>query len=43
MTTSSITEYRAHGAIILERLSGTTVPVGLKAYIATFKKAHGDY
>ena len=43
MTTSNITEYRAQGAIILERLSGLTVPVGLKAHIATFKKAHGDY
>ena len=43
MTTSSITEYRVQGAIVLERLSGTTVPIGLKAYIAAFKKAHGDY
>ncbi|MFS8072050.1 MAG: hypothetical protein ACMG6S_37245 [Byssovorax sp.] len=43
MTTSSITKYRAQGAIILERLSGTTVPVGLKAYIVAFKKAHDDY
>jgi len=43
MTTSSITKYRAQGAIILERLSGTTVPVGLKAYIVAFKKAHDSY
>jgi hypothetical protein len=43
MATSSITEYRAQGAIILERLSGMTVPAGLKAHIAGFKKSHGDY
>ena len=43
MTTLSITKYRAQGAIILERLSGTTVPVGLKAYVIAFKKAHDDY
>ncbi len=43
MATASITEYRAQGAIILERLDGTTVPVGLKAYVGVFKKAHDDY
>lgn len=43
MATSSITEYRAHGAIILERLDGTTVPAELKPHVVTFKKAHGDY
>lgn len=43
MATSSITEYRTQGAIILERLSGTSVPVGLKPYIVAFAKVHGDY
>lgn len=43
MATTSITEYRAYGAIILERLSGTTIPVPLKPYIVTFKKAHDGY
>ena len=43
MPTTNVTEYRAQGAIILERLSGTTAPVGLKAYIVAFKKAHDDY
>ena len=43
MATSSITEYRAHGAIVLERLSGATVPAQLKAYVVAFKKAHDGY
>ena len=43
MATSSVTEYRAHGAIILERLRGITVPAGLKAHVATFKSGHDDY
>ena len=43
MTTSNITEYRAHGAIILERLSGTTIPAALKAQVVAFKKTHDGY
>jgi hypothetical protein len=43
MTTSNIAEYRAQGAIILERLSGTTVPAALKPHIGAFKKAHDGY
>ncbi len=38
MTTSSITKYRAQGAIILERLSGMTIPVGLEPHIVSFKR-----
>lgn len=43
MTITSITEYRAHGAIILERLSGTTIPVALKPHVVAFTKAHDGY
>ncbi len=43
MTMISITEYRAHGAIILERLAGTTIPVVLKPHVVAFTKAHDVY
>jgi hypothetical protein len=40
---STIAKQRVQGAIILERLAGTTVPAALKPPIAAFRKSHGEY
>ena len=40
---AAITEYRAYGDTILERLSGVDIPSSMKPSIAVFKAAHGGY
>ena len=40
---AAITEYRAHGNAILERLSGVDIPSALKPRVAAFKTTHGAF
>jgi hypothetical protein len=43
MATTSLTEHRTYGRLVLERLDAVTIPAVLKPRVATFKKTHDAY